>query len=134
MDLAAAIIVVLLVIQTCMLLSFGLIAVLYFFVIQPMRKQIESNRVVQSQGQHFQENKGQHIIPLPKMPDNMLPSIDDVPEESLYGEEEPKYPTDAEVEQNMAFEDPYSRVELDENNTWKMLGKIDGKQTERVRA
>jgi hypothetical protein len=135
MSLEVCIICILVSIQTSLFVSIGLIAILYFFVIQPMRKDIQSPRVVQSQEQHFQENLRQQGIPVLQTPDNLLPSIDDLPEEVLYGDEKPNNSTVEEVEQSMAsFNDVYSRLELDENGNWKNLSKEDVATTEAVRA
>lgn len=122
-------VVVLLILLINLLVTCFLISVLYFCAIEPMRKRIESNRVVPSQVQHFQESQRQHTLPVLQKPANVLPSIDDIPEEALYGEDtdedvKTKYPTDQEVQETMSFNDVYSRVNLDEDNAWKMLSKL----------
>lgn len=106
---------------TCILIS-----VLYFLAIEPLRKRVESQRVVPSQGYSPQEK--QNAIPFIRKPEGVLPSMDEVPEEALYGDQDEdiktKYPTMEAVEDSMTSNDVYSRVDLETENAWEQLTNL----------
>jgi hypothetical protein len=119
MEVVAALLLLLInLLVTCFLIS-----ILYFLGIKPLYKQIESLRGSPSQGTTLQNE--QAILPFIRKPENILPSIDDIPEEVFYAEEDPKYPTDSEVEEKMTYnDDPYARVDLESPNVWEQLRNL----------
>lgn len=121
---------ILLVLLINILISFILIFMLYVLSVRPMSKQLELLRV---ESQRHLQTKIQHVPLAPNPPANMLPSMDDIPDEIFYGEEEQKYLSPDEVEDDLAGNTTYNHLELDEANAWKQLSSLKtNAETQRV--
>lgn len=105
-----------------LLSSAFLISILYILVIQPMQKILESLGA-ESQRQSLQQ-KDKHIALGFTPPSNMLPSMDDIPMDLAYGEEEPDYSTIDEVANDLVEQSKYNQLELEDNNAWKQLQNL----------
>jgi len=128
--------IVLLILLINLLVSFGLIALVYLMVVIPLREEIRTKSLAKTSVQVPMFQSG-YIAPQTQPPANVLPSMDDIPEEAFYGldEEEDvkkKFPTMEEVEETMSSDDPYSRLELDSNGTWKALEKLGTNEKDKV--
>lgn len=68
-----------------MLFNLLLIAILYWLTIQPLQKQLN---LYMRQGESQRHLQYRQPITMPTRPDNVLPDMDDIPLEALYGDEE----------------------------------------------
>jgi hypothetical protein len=108
---------VLLIVTFNLLVSFGLIAILYYLAIRPLQKQIESKASTLNQN-----TQQKYAIPAMKRPDNVLPDMEDLPDDAFWGEDEPlDYKTTPEDMEQQLTEGAYKNYNAPRTNSYQQL-------------
>lgn len=115
--------IVLLVLLINLMVSFVLIGMIYLMVILPLSKQMKE---IKQKSQYIPKPMEYYTgkIDLPASFPNNLPDLDDIPEESFYGDEEPDHKTTPEEVEDAIAERTFNTYNGSQTTSKQQLGSL----------
>ena len=106
-----------------LVVSFGLVALLYLLAILPMREQIRSLTTSVTQNRIRSASPTPMSYPVP-IATTGFADLDDIPEEAFYGDEEPDYKTTPEEVEDAIAERTFNTYNNGQTTSKQQLGSL----------